>query len=110
MNTREKGRRKEKQVRDILVAQGYDVQMAPMPTKWAKENDMFGGSEEERIGLWDLVAVGPYDIRFIQVKTNLSDVKKKWREKAKAWQCPPEARKELWVVGDRKAVRIIPIT
>ena len=100
-------------MRDILVEMGYDVQLAPPPTRWQRATDMFGGvtkKGEKRLGLWDIVAVGPYDIRFIQVKTEKTakDGKSyKWREKAKAWPCPPEARKELWILEDRKEPRII---
>jgi hypothetical protein len=113
VNNRARGRRKEMKVRDILIAQGYDVQMAPMPTRWQRSTDMFGGvtkKGEKRLGLWDMVAVGPYDIRFIQVKTEQSATNGQsipWKKKAKAWPCPPEARKELWILADRKEPRII---
>lgn len=99
MNTRRKGRRKELKVRDLLIAQGYSVQLAPTPTKWSLQNDLFG--------LWDILACNTDGMRAIQVKTRLGDVKKEWREKVKAWQCPPNCTREIWVLADRKEPRII---
>lgn len=99
INTREKGRRKEMQVRDIFIKSGYTVQLAPPPTRWARQTDLYG--------LWDLIAFSSDDVVCIQVKTNMSNVTKAWKTAAKEWKCPSNCRKELWIMGDRKKPRII---
>lgn len=92
MNTREKGRRNEFKCRDALLAQGYDVECAPMPTKWSKKNDLFS--------LWDVVAVRGDVVRFIQVKSNAGAPVAK-REAMAAWPVPPFCSKEVWIYHDR---------
>jgi len=98
INTRVKGRRNETRARDILLAAGYEVQMAPMPSKWSLQNDLFG--------MWDLMAVNGVAIRFIQVKTNQT-APPEWREQAGLWVCPPNCTKELWIFKDRVKEPII---
>lgn len=75
----------------MLIAAGYDVQLAPTPTRWARQTDMWG--------LWDMVAVCGSRIRFVQVKTNHT-ASPQWREAATAWKCPPGCTKELWIFKD----------
>ena len=92
MNNRAKGRRNETKARDLLVLEGFSVQLTPMPSKFSLQNDLFG--------LWDLMAVSSEKIRFIQVKSNKT-APKAWREEAIAWQCPSNCTKELWIFFDR---------
>lgn len=94
INTREKGRRNEIRTRNVLEAAGYDVCMAPNPSKWSLENDLFG--------LWDLMAVSRTEIRFIQVKSNKTAGPED-REAMKLWPCPANCSKEIWVWVDRVA-------
>ena len=56
-------------------------------SKWLKNKDYFG--------LWDLICVSSFDIRFVQVKTNAKPTRA-WIEEATNWPCPPSAIKE-WV-------------
>lgn len=92
MSTRAKGRRNEIKAKKILEELGYAVQLAPNPTRWSRQNDLFG--------LWDLIAVSGLDIRFIQVKSNTPPYGKQ-RKKYAAFVCPSEASKEIWVFYDR---------
>jgi hypothetical protein len=92
MSTRTKGRKMELRTRDALIKQGYAVQVAPMPSKWSTQNDMFG--------LWDVVAVNGTEVRFIQVKTNRK-VYGKQKAKYAAFNCPPFCTKEIWSWYDR---------
>lgn len=84
---RQKGRAKELKARDILTEAGYDVQVAPMPSKYSKQNDLWG--------LWDLVAVKHNEIRFVQVKSEM--IYKAKLEPYEQFECPPCCTKELWV-------------
>lgn len=93
INTREKGRKGEIKAANLLIAKGYTVQLAPKPSKFAKQNDMFG--------LWDLIAVGKEEVRFIQVKVN-GYASKEWKKEALAWECPSFCTREIWRFVDRK--------
>jgi len=88
MSTRTLGRNNEKKARDILIKDGFDVQMSPMPTRWARQTDLWG--------LWDLVGVRHDSIRFVQVKTNRR-VHGKNLIPFKDWVCPENCSKEIWV-------------
>ena len=92
MNRRQKGRRNEFKAKKILEDAGYDVIIAPMSTRWAKQTDLFG--------LWDLIAVRHNEIRFIQVKSNHTAPPED-REAMSLWQCPDICSKELWIFKDR---------
>jgi hypothetical protein len=61
---------------------GYQVELVHF-NKWQKQKDFFG--------LWDLICVGPHDIRFVQVKTNRGP-DGKWKEKLRNWTCPKHAK------------------
>ena len=86
-STRQIGRTKELKARDILVEAGYDVQLAPMPTKYSKQNDLFS--------LWDLIAVKHNEIRFVQVKSR--KIYGIQLEPYQEWECPNNCSKEIWV-------------
>lgn len=93
MNTRQKGRKNELKAKAILEAEGWDVQLAPNPSKWSLQNDLFG--------LWDLIAVNSTRILCVQVKTN-QPMYGKQLDRYQAWQCPPNVTKQMWVFHDRQ--------
>ncbi len=75
----------ELKTRDLLIADGYDVTKS-------------GGS----LGLFDLLAVGPIDLRMIQVKANRKPGKPE-RERLEAYgrnKLPNYATAEIWVWRD----------
>jgi len=86
-STRKIGRIKELRAKEILENAGYDVQMAPMPSRYSKQNDLWG--------LWDLVAVNKNEIRFIQVKSQM--IYGEQLEPYQEWICPSNCTKEIWV-------------
>ena len=98
-SSRQKGRNQEIKARDILLLAGYDVQLAPMPTKYSKQNDLWG--------LWDLAAVKHNEIRFIQVKSQM--IYGIQLEPYKEWVCPDNCTKELWVFKKHAREPIIKI-
>ena len=98
MSTRDKGRRNELRARDVLLAAGYDVQMAPMPSRWARQQDLWG--------LWDLVGINAVSIRFVQVKTNKKP-SREYTEELAAFVCPANCTKELWIFKDREPKPLI---
>lgn len=77
-----KGARQERKARRILEAAGYYVVKS-------------GGS----LGMFDLVALGPRDVRLIQVKSNRRPGPVE-REAIEQFLCPAYARKEVWVFHD----------
>jgi len=54
---------------------GYEVEVV-VRNRFKSSCDFFG--------LWDLICVGAYDIRFIQVKTNCNP-SREWQDRASAW-------------------------
>ncbi len=68
-------------------ALGYQVQLAPMPTRWSLQNDLFG--------LWDLIAVNENEIVFAQVKMNRNSTYGKALDGHRLWICPKNCRKLL---------------
>ena len=86
--------RKEIKARDILLSEGYEVQMRPPQTRFQKQKDLYG--------LWDMIAIRSDGVRFIQVKSTRAGVRKPWREKAKDFPCPKSCSKEVWIMKDRK--------
>lgn len=100
VNTRQKGRKAELKAKKILEMAGYDVQVTANPSKWNKQQDMFG--------LWDLMAVKKNEIRFIQVKCNRM-VYGAALEPYELWECPDVCTKEIWVFKDRVKEPIIKV-
>lgn len=88
-STRAIGRRNELKTRDYLIERGYRVCVAPMPTKWATENDMWG--------LWDLVAISDEEVLFVQVKTNKNSTYGKALKQHRDFVVPDNCRKECWL-------------
>jgi|SRR5262245_5963586 len=83
MNSKAKGSRTEHKARRILESAGYTVLKA-------------GGS----LGLFDLVALGPSDVKCVQVKANgyVSAVE---REQLALVVVPANVSKEIWRFKDR---------
>jgi Holliday junction resolvase len=83
MNRKAKGNRRERQTRDLLKAQSYEVTKA-------------GAS----LGLFDLIGIGKTDFVLAQVKSN------RWpgseeMEAIKAFECPRNCRKLVYRWRDR---------
>lgn len=96
MNTRQLGRRNELRTKHLLEAEGYDVILAPMPTRYSKQNDM--------LGLWDAIAIRHDHIRFIQVKSNRNHTYGKALDKYRDWHnYPPNCFKEVWLFTKGKS-------
>jgi Holliday junction resolvase len=89
MNSKRKGTRTEHKARRILEAAGYTCLKA-------------GGS----LGLFDLVALGPTDVKCIQVKANgyCSAVE---REQLALLVVAPNVSKEIWRFKDRVKAPLI---
>ena len=83
INAKQKGARRERQVRKILESHGYLVVKA-------------GGS----LGMFDLLAVGSQLLYMIQVKSNRMPGKIEMKRIAD-FPCPSYAVKEIWVLKDR---------
>jgi Holliday junction resolvase len=83
MNAKRKGARSEYKARRILEAAGYTVLKA-------------GGS----LGLFDLVALGPQDVRCIQVKCNRGCSPAE-REQLELLLVCDKVSKEIWRFKDR---------
>ena len=75
MNSYQKGKRVENKAKKYYESQGYEVETVRY-NQWMKNKDYFG--------LWDLICVGEYNVRFVQVKANKKPPKE-WIERANAW-------------------------
>jgi len=75
VNRYKKGQRCQQKAKRYYESQGYEVEVVRY-NMYAKNKDYFG--------LWDLICVGLYDVRFVQVKANRKP-DKKWRERAEIW-------------------------
>ena len=84
MNAKAKGSRAERRAIRILEAAGYACTRA-------------GGS----FGLFDVVAVGPNDVRLIQVKAGGSHVSAFERNQIQALPVPANVTREAWRFPDR---------
>jgi len=87
-STRSRGRATELKAKHWLERQGYEVQIAPMPTRWSRQNDFFG--------LWDLIAIKPDEILFVQVKMNRNSIYGKSLNAHREWRCPANKICLLW--------------
>ena len=83
MNTKQKGNRLERRTMKVLEAQGYTCTRAAAS-----------------LGDWDVVAIGPHDIKLIQVKANRRPGSVEM-EKLLLFRCPRGCSKEIWVWKDR---------
>jgi Holliday junction resolvase len=90
MNTKAKGSRAERRAMKILEAAGYVCTKA-------------GAS----LGLFDVVAIGPHDVRLVQVKSGGEYLSAIEREQITALQVPTNVSKEGWRFPDRCHVPLI---
>lgn len=89
MNAAAKGRRNEYKAKQVLLDEGYLVEIC--------NNQQYGSNDF--FGLWDLIAVKKEEIRWVQVKTNR--MPPPWvRDALSAF--PGPGSKELWIFYDRK--------
>ena len=88
MNRYKKGQRCQQKAKRFYESQGYEVEVVRY-SMYLKQKDFYG--------LWDLICVGPHDIRFVQVKSNRKPTKE-WIEAAESWG--PRGSKFIreWVV------------
>lgn len=82
MNTKGKGTRLEHKTMRRLESVGYCCTRAAAS-----------------LGAWDVIAIGPHDVRLVQVKSN------RWpgsveMEALELFQCPAEVSKEVWRWND----------
>jgi Holliday junction resolvase len=84
MNTKAKGSRAERRAMRILEAAGYVCTKA-------------GAS----LGLFDVVAIGPMDVRLVQVKSGGEYLSGVEREQITALQVPANCSREAWRFPDR---------
>lgn len=84
MNTKAKGTRAEHRAMRILEAAGYVCTRA-----------------SASLGLFDIVAVGPADVRLVQVKAGTKYVSGVEREAIAALAVPGNVTKEVWRFPDR---------
>jgi Holliday junction resolvase len=84
MNSKAKGSRAERRAMRILEAAGYVCTRA-------------GAS----LGLFDVIAVGPSDVRLVQVKAGTKYLSGEEREQIVALAVPAMVSKEAWRFPDR---------
>jgi hypothetical protein len=82
MNSKAKGSRRERQAVQMLKDQGYSCTRS-------------GAS----LGAWDIVAIGPNDVRLVQCKSNRWPSKEEIH-KMELFPVPPGCRKEIWRWND----------
>ena len=93
VNTRRKGRKNELKARDFLLGLGYLVELTKNPSRFQKQQDLFG--------LWDLMAIRDDGILFIQVKSNRR-VYGKELARYLNFPKPPGCSLQIWTYWDRK--------
>lgn len=88
-STRQKGRDAELRAKKWLEEKGYECQLAPMPTRYSHQNDLFG--------LWDVLAVNAEEMLAVQVKSLKVHTYGKQLDKHRAWVCPPSIKKMVMI-------------
>jgi Holliday junction resolvase len=91
-NTKSKGSRAERRAMRILEAAGYVCTKA-------------GAS----LGLFDVVAIGPVDVRLLQVKSGTARLSGLEREAIQALKVAPNVSREYWRFPDRCRVPLIEV-
>lgn len=90
MNTKAKGSRAERRAIRILEAAGYVCTKA-------------GGS----LGLFDVIAIGPHDVRCVQVKSGGAYLSAVEREQIQGMVAPANVTRESWRFPDRCRTPVI---
>ena len=91
MNCKAKGTRLEHRTMKFLEAQGYGCTRAAAS-----------------LGEFDVIAIGPNDVKLVQVKANRRPGSVEM-EQMKAFRCPQNCSKEVWVWKDRARLPIVEI-
>jgi len=85
MNTKKKGSRAEHRAMRVLEASGYACTRAAAS-----------------LGVFDVIGIGPRDIRLIQVKCgDRCQISAAEREAIKTFVAPPNASREIWKFFDK---------
>jgi Holliday junction resolvase len=84
MNTKAKGSRAERRAMKILEAAGYICTRAGVS-----------------LGLFDVIAIGPTDVRLVQVKAGTKYLSMVEREQIAALSVPANVSRECWRFPDR---------
>ncbi len=92
MNSKRKGTRAEHRAIHILEADGYVCTRA-------------GGS----LGLFDVIAVGPRDVRLLQVKCGGAYLSATEREQIQQLAVPSNVSRECWRFPDRHPTPVIEV-
>lgn len=92
MNAKRKGTRAEHRAIRILEAAGYVCTRA-----------------SASLGLFDVVAIGPADVRLVQVKSGTKYLSAVEREAIAALRVAPNVTRECWRFPDRARVPVIEV-
>lgn len=92
MNAKRKGTRAEHRAMRILEAAGYSCTRA-----------------SASLGLFDVIAIGPADVRCIQVKAGTKYLSAVEREAITALRVAPHVTRECWRFPDRARTPIIEV-
>jgi len=90
MNTKQKGTRAEKRAMKILAAAGYICTSAGA-----------------NLGLFDVIAIGPSDVRLVQVEAGTKYLSAIEREQVVALTVPTNVSRECWLFPDRCRTPVI---
>lgn len=61
------------------------------------------------LGVWDVIAIGPHDIRAIQVKSGGARCSRIEREQMALFRCPENVRREIWRWPDRARLPLVEV-
>jgi hypothetical protein len=92
LNTKAKGSRGERRARRVLEAAGYRCTRAAAS-----------------LGLFDVIAIGPLDVRLLQVKTGTATLSLGEREQLELFHVPANVTKEYWRFRDRARAPLIEV-
>lgn len=98
MSTRAKGRRTLNKAKEYYESNGWKVDECELGGRYRKSRDLF--SSEDFPG-FDLVAIKPGRVRFIQVKTNTPAIQGPYKQFAKRY-CGNKFSVECWTWYDRQ--------
>jgi hypothetical protein len=97
VNTRAKGNRIVRKVKDIFTNNGYLVDVVEKTGKFIKQKDLFG--------LYDIICISPHKFYLIQVTTNRPHPHKPYIQFQKKYN-KTGLKTEQWVWYDRKGFKV----
>lgn len=106
VSTRKRGAYYENKAKEHLELMGYEVERALPKTIWIKGKTI--SLHHDFFGLWDLIAVSPSTILFVQVKYEGVKTNENWQEKRKLMEkfaVPTNCRKEVWHYEVKEGIR-----